>query len=267
MKYDGIVIYSDLDGTLLNDKRMISEENIDAISHFVSHGGSFAVATGRMERTTLIKFPQLSFNAPGIFFNGALVFDINTQEVLYSTLMPEGLAPILQDIVTRYPTACAEVNVRGKAYVYNFNDIVRAQLKREGLEGIEGSWQDVPKDWLKVIFADKHEVLEKIKADLDRLGRQDINIIFSENELLDIMAKDVSKGAALKKLMDANVDKWRHVVAIGDNENDYDMMKQAHISIAVSNATASVKSVSKHIIGHHNIPCIPQVLEILENYL
>lgn len=267
MKYDGIVIYSDLDGTLLNDERKLSKENIDTISRFVSQGGRFAVASGRMERTTIINFPQLTINSPSIFFNGALVFDVNTQEVLFSTLMPEGLTPMLQDIIARYPTTCTEINVRGKAYVYNLNDIIRVQLKREGLEGIESSWQDVPKDWLKVLFADKHEVLEKVKADLDKLDRRDINIMFSEHELLDIMARDVSKGTALKKLRDENNNKWRFVVAIGDNDNDYEMLKQADLGIAVSNATQSVKSVSNHIISHHNIPCMPQVLEILEAYL
>lgn len=267
MKYDGIVLYSDLDGTLLDEERRLSKENIDAISHFVSQGGSFAIASGRMERTTLINFPQLPINCPSIFFNGAIVFDVNTQKVLFSTYMPEGLTPVLQDIINRYPTTCAEINVRGKAYVYNLNDIIRVQLKREGLEGIEGSWRDIPKDWLKVLFADKHEVLEKIKADLDKLDRDDINIVFSEYELLDIMARDVSKGSALKKLREIYKDSWRFIVAVGDNENDLEMLKQADLSIAVSNGTPRVKSISNHIISHHNIPCIPQVLEIMEAYL
>lgn len=267
MKYDGIVIYSDLDGTLLNDKRELLKENMDAISHFVSQGGSFAVATGRMERTTLINFPQLAINCPSIFFNGALVFDVNTQEVLCSTFMPEGLAPVMQETFYRYPTACLEINVHGKAYVFNLNDIVRAQIKREGIEVVEGSWQEIPENWLKVLFADKHEVLEKIKADLDGLGRKDINVMFSEHELLDIVSSDVSKGMALKKLRTLYKNKWKLVVAVGDNDNDYDMLKQSDLSIAVSNATPKVKSVSDYIISHHNIPCIPQVLEILGSHL
>lgn len=57
MKYDGIVIYSDLDGTLLDSERNLSKENMDAINSFISQGGRFGVATGRMERTTTVKFP------------------------------------------------------------------------------------------------------------------------------------------------------------------------------------------------------------------
>lgn len=267
MKYDGVVIYSDLDGTLLNKERKLLQENIDAISRFVSQGGSFAAATGRMEKTTLINFPQLSINAPSIFFNGALVYDVNSHEVLFSTFMPDGLEPVLQDMMSRYPTTGVEVNVRGMAYVFNENEIIRKQLSREGLEAVPGSWGNIPGDWLKVLFADSHDILEKIKSDLDDMGRTDINVMFSEHELLDVMASGVSKGAALKKLRDIYKDSWRLVVAIGDNDNDFEMLKQADIAIAVSNATDKVKSVSDHIISHHEIPCMPQVMEILDGHL
>ena len=70
MKYDGIVIFSDLDGTLLDDDRRLSQENYDAVARFVSQGGRFGVATGRMERTTLHNFPGLAINIPSIFLTG-----------------------------------------------------------------------------------------------------------------------------------------------------------------------------------------------------
>ncbi|HHY65255.1 MAG TPA: Cof-type HAD-IIB family hydrolase [Clostridiaceae bacterium] len=267
MKYDSVVIYSDLDGTLLNKERKISQENLDAISRFVSLGGSFAVATGRMERTTLINFPSLKINAPSIFFNGAMAYDLNSQEVLFSTFMPDGLDPVLQDIMRRYPTVCVVVNARGKGYVFNENEIIRSQIKKEGLEKVVGSWDDLPGNWIKVVFGDKHEILEKIKADLDGMGRSDISITFSEHELLDVMASGVSKGAALKKLKDLYKDKWKLTVAVGDNDNDYEMMQQADIAIAVSNATEKVKSAADHVIAHHDIPCMPRVLEILDEHL
>lgn len=267
MKYDGIVIFSDLDGTLLDDGRKLHKDNLDAISRFVSQGGKFAVATGRMEKTTVLNFPQLPINAPSIFFNGALVYDINTEEVLFSSYLPDDLEPMLKDVFSRYPTSGLEINVRGKAYAFNINDIVRAQVKREGVEVVESTWSDIPKNWLKVLFADKHEVLEDIKTELYKYGRKDINIMFSEKELLDIVSADVSKGAALKRLREIHKNEWKLVVALGDNDNDYEMMEQADLAIAVSNALPEVKSVSDHIICHHNIPCMPQVMEILDSHL
>jgi Cof subfamily protein (haloacid dehalogenase superfamily) len=267
MKYDGIVIYSDLDGTLLDSERNLSKENMDAINSFISQGGRFGVATGRMERTTTVKFPDLYMNVPSVFFNGAMVYDTNSQEVLYKTTMPDDLKPIVKRILAEYPETCCEINMHGKAYVFNPNDIVREQLEREGLEVEEATLENIPGGWLKILFLDKHETLERIKADLEQLNRTDLNIVFSEHELLDIMEKSASKGAALNKLKSIYGGNWRRLVAVGDNDNDLEMIQAADIGIAVGNATPAVRNASDYIIKDHDTPCIPQVLKLLEAYL
>lgn len=267
MKYNGIVLFSDLDGTLLDEQRRLSDENLQAIHYFVREGGRFGVATGRMERTTLINFPELPLNTPSIFFNGALVYDTIKDERVFSVFMPQGLEPVFQDILDRYPTTGVEINVPGKAYILRNNDIIRIQLAREGLMGIEAGWSEVSREWYKVLLLDDHETLKKIKADLEALKRTDIEIMFSETELLDIMAQKVSKGTALKHQMIANKDQWRKVFAVGDNDNDYEMVKAADVGIAVANARNGVKELAKHEIAHHSIPCIPQILSIIDQYL
>lgn len=269
MKYDGIVLFSDLDGTLLNDDRELAKENLDAVSYFVKEGGRFGIASGRMERTTLINYPDLQVNTPSIFFNGATIFDLQQEKYISTIRMPEGLESVFKSILNEFPTSCIEVNVEGKAYVFNLNDIIVKQLKREALEWKELPWDDVPKGWVKVLIADKHESLIKAKEYLDSLNRTDINYMFSEEELLDIMAKDVSKGATLSRLMEENRQKnnWRHVFAVGDNDNDLDMFKAADVGIAVGNARPALKAIAKHEILHNNIPCIPQVLKIIDSYL
>lgn len=267
MKYDGIVLFTDLDGTLLDDKRQLSEENLDALRDFAGQGGRFGVATGRMERTTLYNFPDLPVNTPSIFFNGALVYDLQAGKQVYGITMPVGLEAVFQDILDRYPSSLVEINAAGKAFIPRYNDIIRTQLKREGLIGVEAGWDDIPGGWFKVLVADGHERLEKVKAELDGLDRTDINIMFSEEELLDIMARDVSKGAALLRLKKANSVTWRTVFAVGDNDNDLDMIQAADVGICVANGTPSVRDAARYEVADHNIPCVPQVLKIIDQYL
>ncbi|MCX7772137.1 MAG: Cof-type HAD-IIB family hydrolase [Clostridia bacterium] len=266
-KYEGVALFSDMDGTLLDQDRNLSQENIDAVQEFIDQGGLFGVATGRMERTTILKFPQLPINTPSIFYNGACVFNTQTEEHEFSVLMPEGLEDIFIDIMDRHPTCGVEINAGGKAYVPRINDIIRIQLEREGIEGIETSWEHIPKGWYKVLLVDENDKLQVIKRELDVLDRKDINIMFSERQLLDLMAQGVSKGSTLAKLMQKHQKDWRLVAAVGDNDNDRDMVEAAHVGIAVENATASVKSVANHMISHHKRPCIPEVLRVLEQYL
>ncbi len=51
-KFDGYVIYSDLDGTLLNNNKEVSDENKEFINYFIENGGKFSIATGRAFEAT-----------------------------------------------------------------------------------------------------------------------------------------------------------------------------------------------------------------------
>lgn len=267
MKYDGIVLFSDLDGTLLNDQRELSAENLKAVRYFVENGGQFGVATGRMGRTVYLRFPELPINTPSIFFNGALVYDHREGKELLKALISEGFEPVIEVVKAKYPECGIEINTTNDAFVIRNNDIIRAQLKREGLVGIEADLKRVEKGWIKVLFAGEHTLLEEIKAYILGLNIRDINIMFSEHELLDVMYRGVTKGNALQKLKSEYKDKWRMVFAVGDNDNDAEMLKTADVGIAVDNATSIAKAAVQHIISHHNTPCIPQVLKIIDSYL
>jgi Cof subfamily protein (haloacid dehalogenase superfamily) len=263
MKYDGIAIISDLDGTLLDEERNLSTENLEAIKEFIQYGGSFGVATGRMERTTRIKFPQLPVNVPSIFYNGALIYDLNLGTPLKKSVMPQGLDAFFQEYLDRYPDLGLEINANGTAYVIRSNAIIETQLEREGLEGVKASWQEVPQDWYKVLLAAERERLEVIKEELLNAGREDIAIVFSEKQLVDIMAKGVSKGNALQELRALTGRSWRMVIAIGDNENDLSMLQSADYGIAVGNACRAVKECADLVIKSNAYPAIPEVLEYL----
>lgn len=267
MKYDGIVIFSDMDGTLLDPERKLSPENVKAVQHFIKEGGRFGVATGRMHRTTLVKFPELPINVPSIFYNGALVYDLQNRTKLFSVLIPEGLLPVLQDIYALYPDVGLELVDPEKAYILRNHAVIKPQLDREGLEGVSASWDEVPHQWYKIIFAGDHEALRKVKAHVDSLNRPEITIIFSEKEFLDVMASNVSKGRALAQQMKEHEKDWKMVFALGDNDNDYEMIQTAHVGIAVGNARTKIKEIAKHVIQPHSVPCIPQVLEIIDSYL
>jgi hydroxymethylpyrimidine pyrophosphatase-like HAD family hydrolase len=65
-KYEGYLIASDLDGTLINSEQGISRQNIDAIASFIEAGGLFAIATGRTELTALPFIEQIHVNCPSI---------------------------------------------------------------------------------------------------------------------------------------------------------------------------------------------------------
>lgn len=264
MKYSGVVIISDLDGTLLNENRELAEENRTAILEFIEQGGQFGVATGRMEVTTLSNFPELPINIPSIFYNGALVYDVFKKQPVCQSYMPHGIEPIFDTILRKYPDVGVEINAFGKAYVIRSNDFTEIQLKREGIEGTPAAWSDLPELWYKVLVVGEHDSLVKVKQELDRFAHPGMEYVFSDSHILDIMSMGTSKGRALAALKDMHRDTWRCVVAIGDQENDIAMLETADFGVAVGNACKKAQSVSRYVIEKHSVPCIPQVLRILD---
>ena len=81
MDFRGYTLISDLDGTLLDDNKKISDGNLEAISYFQSKGGKFALATGRAPLRAAMFKNIVKTDIPSIFLNGILISDFHTDEV------------------------------------------------------------------------------------------------------------------------------------------------------------------------------------------
>ena len=84
--FDGYIIVSDMDGTLLNSKGKLSDENINAIKYFVNNGGKFTLATGRMLPSVKRHVNKINVNLPVIIYNGVKVYDCNNDEVIWKDI-------------------------------------------------------------------------------------------------------------------------------------------------------------------------------------
>ena len=68
--FDGTLILSDLDGTLLNSNAQISQGNIDALKYYMDNGGRFSFATGRNYLGMGYFNDSIPVNAPAVTSNG-----------------------------------------------------------------------------------------------------------------------------------------------------------------------------------------------------
>ena len=94
-----VILFSDMDGTLLTSKKEITQKDLDAIKRFTSLGGKFTVATGRTVQTFEQYRDMLDINIPIILFNGALIYDYSTKETLYMNPLPENAKDIALEIL------------------------------------------------------------------------------------------------------------------------------------------------------------------------
>ena len=74
-KFDGFLICTDLDGTLLRNDKSVSEENRKAIAYFKQEGGLFTFITGRMPYYAAESYEVAQPNAPFGCINGGAIYD------------------------------------------------------------------------------------------------------------------------------------------------------------------------------------------------
>ena len=73
--FDGFILVSDMDGTLVGSNREVSKKNRDAIKYFTERGGKFTVATGRMVQSVEEFVSDLHIKCPTMLHNGAKIYD------------------------------------------------------------------------------------------------------------------------------------------------------------------------------------------------
>ena len=115
-KFEGILICTDLDGTLLRNDKTISKENKEAIEYFKSEGGRFTFITGRVPSSALPIYEAVHPNAPIGCFNGAGVYDYETDTFVHFNELPEESLVLTEMIDRELPEVGIQLNTSRNVY-------------------------------------------------------------------------------------------------------------------------------------------------------
>ena len=116
--FDGYLLVSDIDGTLLNSKGKLSEENKKAIEYFVDNGGEFTLATGRMLPSIRRHIHKMKVTLPVIMYNGTKVYDFNNDKVIWEKFLEEDRKEIIKVVKEVSPNVGIEIY--SDEVVYNY---------------------------------------------------------------------------------------------------------------------------------------------------
>ncbi len=250
MIFDGIVLLSDIDGTLSTYERKIPQSNIDAIEHFTENGGRFGVATGRTALSAGKMIRQLAVNCPCIAVNGGAIYDYQQEQVLFSTYLDHSATRLFAPIVNALPNVGIEINVDGVLRCVKYSDRSRNHILYECGEFSQYTMADIPEtsNWFKALFTGKPEEVDEIERICQSLVSQDdpYYVIRSEPTLFEILPKDATKGEGVRRLSKFLSVPIQNIYAIGDYYNDIDFLKAAGFSAAVSGAPDEVLAVTDY---------------------
>ena len=254
------LLFLDLDGTLLNDAKQITQGNRDALNKALERGHGVIITTGRPLKSALDQARKLELDRPGCYviaYNGAVIYDWAEQKQLFSRTLP-------YDAVFRVFDRANSMDLHVQTYD-TWNVLVEqrcddAAVRRYcGLIGMPFSViEDVRKDLreepvkcLVIIYEDKKDLI-KIQDWIRSNMGQEVNCFFSCDQYLEVVPKGMNKGEAVKMLCDLMQVSVEDAVAVGDAANDIAMIEAAGIGVAMANATQEVKQIADYITRHDN---------------
>ena len=266
-KFDGILICTDLDGTLYRNDKTISEENKEAIEYFKREGGYFTFITGRMPYYSHDAYNAAKPNVPFGCINGGGVYDGERKEYVWTRELPAGFLGMVECVDKAFPDVGIHVCTFEKTYFSKDNRAMEIFRQRTGLPNLVCPYREVKEPIAKILFGidDEQELGDVMKTLREHPDAKNYDLVRSENWLFEILPKGVNKGLALSKLVEhLGVDPKR-TVGIGDYNNDIGLFKSAAVGIAVSNACEEALEAADFVTVSNEEHAIAQVIYDIEN--
>lgn len=264
-KFDGILLCSDLDGTLLSSDRSISKENLEAIEYFKAEGGMFTFVTGRMPFFIGDLCDTVRPNVPFGCVNGGGIYDCVKKDYVWLNGIESEAKDIARDVSDQIEDIGVQVTTFHKIYFCRENEVMKQFRAITHVENTVRDFCEIDEPLAKIVFGVTGEkMLNDLKASLKKHSLYDrFDYVQSEEYLFEILPKGSGKGAIMRELPNYVGRQVTKTVAVGDFNNDISMLKEADLGIAVSNACKELLEVADKVTVSNDEHAIREVINTL----
>ncbi|MBQ0060043.1 MAG: HAD family phosphatase [Lachnospiraceae bacterium] len=259
------IFFSDLDGTLLNDQKIITPKTKEAIEAYTAAGNRFVICTGRPLSSALTLFDQLGLPDKGsyiISYNGAQIYDCGAKKLIVNLgldidevralfALAEEMGVYIQtynntDIVCRVYDKHTEhyVNITKMSVVVN-DDPIEALTDPATGEVLR------PAKLLAVELTDKARI-DAFKDEVLKRYGDHLSVLYSNPLFLEVFSSQAGKGNAVKSLCQHLGIPIENSISAGDMDNDYSMLEVTGRSVCMINGTDSLKAIATDITSEDN---------------
>ena len=275
LKYKMLV--SDMDYTLLNKEKKISERNREAVKKAIEKGVHIVVATGRIYTSARVYAKLLGVSTPIIASNGAIIREAavdnskDTEKTIFKDTLNKEAAKKMIQLSREYGLVChfftedtiyseklVDISLRYTEWNKYLGEEDRVKIKI--VDNLEEIFEQEKVEILKAVVVDKDsEKMQWLRNGIEETGIVSVSQSMKDN--LEVMNKGVTKGNAVKILAQMYGINREEIIAIGDNENDMSMIEYAGMGIAMGNAEESLKNVANHITGDYQKDGVADAIE------
>lgn len=285
------LIAIDMDGTLLDSYGNVSNENKIAIEKALKKGIKVVLASGRMPKAMLGVANEINANEYIISGNGASILDIKNDKIIYNNY-------IKKEKILEIIKLCEENSIFYNVYTNNFiitksfdynilfyhnenkKNLEEKKIKINVMEDIYSYIKNYEgEDFLKIIICDGNKlifksIMNKLKTikevdilEVSHMSKKIIQHGSQEKEIAyyytEITNENVNKWTAIQELINMLNIKPEEVIAIGDNINDEQMIKNAKIGVAMGNSNPYIKNIADEITKDNNLSGVAEIINKL----
>ena len=253
MSVETRVLFTDLDGTLLNDEKKVTPGNQAAIDEALAKGHKIVVCTGRPLASARVCAAEAGLDKEGCYvicFNGGQIYDPYHEKTIYGkTFSKETAVKIIEEALRRdlhiqsYSDK-AILSVRDTEALHRY-----AQINRLPYEIVPDAAAVVPEDPYKLIAIDydDREKNDRFQREVISQYSDEVHSFFSNDAYQEIVPVGISKGFAVRWFCEYQGIPIENSVAAGDAQNDVEMLKAAHVGAVMCNAFPGIAEYGNYV--------------------
>lgn len=285
------LIAIDLDGTMLNSKGDISEENKEAIKKAQENGIEVIIASGRSKDSVMNFANEINSNKYLIAGNGALAYDIQKNKDIYDkSIKKKDVLKILRiceensifySLHTKASILTKSLNY--SPLIYHSENLRKTEDKKTSINVIPDLYKYVKSNnrekYLKITIQDAdrsifNNIIKKLKEvrnvdviDVEHSTKKMLRIDDKETEMqyyyTEITRKNINKWSAIEAVAKRMGIKKKEIVAIGDNINDKEMIENAGIGMVMGNSALAAMGIGNVTKSDHNSSGVAEAITII----
>ena len=252
------ILFTDLDGTLLNDKKTISEPLKKALFQLLKNGNKLVLSSGRPFDSIAAVKEHLELPNENVYisaYNGSYVVDCSTGEVLVEKRVSIDDILHISDVAGQMGIHC---HTYTETHIVSKSETPELKFYRQTIKLpliLSSDWKStLTKDPFKALAVDLHHH-ERLVAFIEALrtwADGKIMMVFSNPSYLEFLPASSGKGEALKAVCAHLSIPIKDCMAAGDAENDLTMIVAAGTGIAMANAEPELKEAADFVSYHSN---------------
>ena len=256
------LIAVDLDGTLLNSRHQLTERTVETLRRAIDQGVKVVIATGKTLLSAAEAYRRLELDTPGVFLQGLVIYNADGS-IRHQQTLP---ADVVRDLA-------AYARAHGVSLVaYSGVDIFTEQRTEQTdkllkfheptpqvVASLDALQAERPMN--KLIIIEEPARTAAVRAELSGPYAGRATFVQALADMLEILPAGASKGAGLRWLLNDLGIAPEHVLALGDGENDVEMLQMAGIGVAVGNGAPQAKAAADYVVASNDEDGVADAVE------